>query len=1465
MRLRCVVIGMVVWACLASLARAESLVLDYSFQRPTISTGTSGDTTYDRVTMVGAANCGDAGQPALPAEGCQILLPFGTEVSSIRIIADEAVSLGNGYRIEPVGRPIPLSEEPDATASREPDPAVYGSDQPFPGAAFETIGTFGFRGYQILVLKLQPVQYVPKSGRLSYHPRLTVVVDTVATSRSSSLYRGLAGDEAAVRARVDNPAVAGTYPASGPRDGRSYGMLILTRTWLQSAYQPLKDYHDAHGLPTEIHTTDEIGSTNPEVVRSYIRDRYLNDGIEYVLIGADNESIPARGMYVQSYVGGPVSYDTPADMYFGCLDGTWNYDGDSYWGEPTDGEGGGDVDMMAEVYVGRAATDSEAEVTRFVNKTLWYLNGYHTQPANALMVGEYLGWYGQPLWGGDYMDELIDGSSAYGYTTVGIPSDDYQVETLYDRDWPGNAWPQAELTTRINSGLHLINHLGHGNVDYAMKLYNSDILNGLTNDDLCFVYSQTCLAGHFDSYDCWAEMMHVKTDYGAFALVMNAREGWGVTEGTDGASQRFQREFWDAVFGEGLPELGRANQDSKEDNLYRINDECMRWCAYELNVFGDPSVGIRGTCVLAGTVTLDLPKYACQSTAHILVNDCGLNTDDNVVESVLVAIDSDSETGIEQVTLTETAPASAKFAGSIPLSTSDDAGVLWVTEGDTVTVTYIDEDDGYGGSGIVVTDSAVVDCTPPEISNVHAQIIDERNATILFDTDELARGTIHFGPSCESLTQTVAGGGYSTSSSILLTGLDDDTTYFYTVEAEDEAGNAITDDNDGSCYTFVTPKIPDYFTERFAAGQNDLDNMSLIFIPDGSVDFYAACAEEITELPTDPAGGTPLTFEWGDDNYASVTLDGGATVSLYGTSYSTFYVGTNGYVTFGSGDTSGNETLSRHFDRPRISALFDDLNLSAGGTLSWKNCGDWVAVTFENVPEHGTSNSNTFQIEMFANGTITISFLSIAATEGLTGLSEGQGTPPYFSETNLSELGACGPRPPRVRNLVTSTAVDMGLTMTLPAFDEGLPDPPGALTYVVTSLPEHGQLSDPLAGSIESVPYTLGGGGNQVAYQPDPGYWGDDPFHFKANDGGTPPEGGDSVNSVVSLMVGGPDWDPVANDMTWATPISTPGVITLSASDPNYDPLTYIVESLPALGTLSDPAAGLIEAVPHKLVGGGNVVQYQPPFGQNLVTSFDFSVRDATMGSNVATVTVLVGGTDVIYGFYLSSNPGWTITPGSQWAFGDPTGHGGSYYGYPDPDTGATGANVYGVNLNGDYSTTPGGPYHLSVGPLDFAGIEDVTLKFQRWLNTDMGLYARATVEVSSDGVNWTTLWQNPSNTAVTDDAWSQQVFDLSTVADDQATVYVRWGYQILASAYPYSGWNIDDVELWGLDVEADEGDLDGDSDVDVDDFNLFAPCLNGPEIACTPECGLADLDGDGDVDLADFADLQRAVTGIVP
>lgn len=209
----------------------------------------------------------------------------------------------------------------------------------------------------------------------------------------------------------------------------------------------------------------------------------------------------------------------------------------------------------------------------------------------------------------------------------------------------------------------------------------------------------------------------------------------------------------------------------------------------------------------------------------------------------------------------------------------------------------------------------------------------------------------------------------------------------------------------------MTIEQVDYFTEAFEfkypfdpndPNCNDMANRMLTLTPNGSGSYYRACYSEAGGFGVDPAGGTSISLR--DDDYAQIDL-GGESVDFYGTGYDTLYIGSNGYITFLSGDTHYIESLEDHFDLPRISALFDDLDPPSGGAISWKQLSDRIAVTFENVCEHGGAEGNSFQIEMFNNGKIRITWLGIAAGDGLVGLSQGNGKPLYYVESDLTEYG----------------------------------------------------------------------------------------------------------------------------------------------------------------------------------------------------------------------------------------------------------------------------------------------------------------------------------------------------------------------------------------------------------------------------------------------------------------------------
>ena len=84
---------------------------------------------------------------------------------------------------------------------------------------------------------------------------------------------------------------------------------------------------------------------------------------------------------------------------------------------------------------------------------------------------------------------------------------------------------------------------------------------------------------------------------------------------------------------------------------------------------------------------------------------------------------------------------------------------------------------------------------------------------------------------------------------------------------------------------------------------------------------------------------------------------------------------------------------------------------------------------------------------------------------------------------------------------------------------------------------------------------------------------------------------------------------PVANNQAVAVNKNTAKAVTLTATDPNNDPLTYSIVTPPAHGILTGTAPNLM---------------YNPTTGYVGPDSFTFKANDGTTDSNIATVSITV-------------------------------------------------------------------------------------------------------------------------------------------------------------------------------------------------------------------------------------------------
>jgi len=600
--------------------------LKKQFQEPMM--GKTKEGMYDRIQIDQLEQWdGAPGAPITPFKTIKMVIPYNQRVTKIRIKLGENYEIPGIYKLEPAAEPVPLSMM-DKAKPAQPDPVIYESDSVYPNIPCGDVNIQTKQGYKILFINLFPIEYYPKSGKIKYYPQMEAEIETSPLSNAGGIQNkeqcpALKSDpkiKGEIRNLIDNPETLDTYPTVDQGSMISQGTsmattattgtheyLIITTKALKNAtgtytFNNLIDAKIARGVTVKIASVEDdiypfYSGIRPDgtidnqtKIRNFIIDYYTKYGTKYVLLGGDNDLIPARRFRV---TGGPYTYNMPVDMYYGCLDGTFDNDADGIYGESNDGVNAGEVDLMAEVYIGRAAVSNAAEIANFVKKTLAYESTNAGYPYSNYMVGEYLGFGGVSDYATSSMEEIRLGSDTHEYTTIGFENsgDAYYsaVNTLYDK--AGYRWSQDEIINIMNSGVQMLNHYGHASDRYDMKLYTSD-LTRLTNANYFFAYSQGCYPGAFDTFECFAEVI-TTMEKGAFAVVMNARYGWGAGFSTAGPSQYYDREFWDAIFREGISNLGKMNQDSKEDNIARINGECMRWCYYELNLFGDPELSLK--------------------------------------------------------------------------------------------------------------------------------------------------------------------------------------------------------------------------------------------------------------------------------------------------------------------------------------------------------------------------------------------------------------------------------------------------------------------------------------------------------------------------------------------------------------------------------------------------------------------------------------------------------------------------------------------------------------------------------------------------------------------------------------------------------------------------------------------------------------------------------------------------------
>ena len=526
----------------------------------------------------------EPGYPNLPLAVSNVVIPPDAEVSGVEVVSIETAPLPGEFNIHPSQRPQVLSglgtrsgSSADPVMSRAefvpPDARAYASSQAYPSEAVSFTRSGSMGGYRIASIQVAPLRYYAAQKRAELVTRIKVALhyernrhEAVRLDRSQV---DLMGQN--VRALVANPKqVAAWAPATRLVADSLCDMLLITSNARAANFQAFANWKTRRGIKTVIMKTESIyasysGRDNQEKIRNCVKDYWQHRGLKWVLIGGDDGVVPVRTCRLT--VEG-ITEDIASDMYYADLQYSWDSNNNDLFGEMEDS-----VDLFYDVFIGRVPVDNATHVATFFAKdTIFEKHPDTTRLKRALFGSTML----FDPYHGKVINHIIANTFPSGWTHAHLEDPDDGV-----------------YADSMSAGFQLAHVAAHGN-PYTFSVMWSNEVSGLTNGftRLNFVNSMACESGWFDNEECLGERLVNAANGGCIAAMLNSRYGFGYPPAL-GPSELLDLQFYRYFVQGQASQFGSLGMLSKDYfRSLAMNQEVWRWCVFELNLFGDPTLHV---------------------------------------------------------------------------------------------------------------------------------------------------------------------------------------------------------------------------------------------------------------------------------------------------------------------------------------------------------------------------------------------------------------------------------------------------------------------------------------------------------------------------------------------------------------------------------------------------------------------------------------------------------------------------------------------------------------------------------------------------------------------------------------------------------------------------------------------------------------------------------------------------------
>lgn len=501
----------------------QSLKLNLSLEQYELHQTMVSRESMQTITAPGVMLQGEAGSPDLPVYSHYIAIPQGAvaEVNIINIRTETSTNV----EIAPAPR-IPFDTE-QGPLDYNKNPQVYSANAFYPNNMVQVSEPMKIRGVDVVLVGISPFQYNPVTKELLVHRDIELEIE----------FKGGNGQfgETRLRSKWWDPIVRDmllneaslpqlTYNSGQSKGSREIGCeyLIITpddATFLAWA-DSIRKFRVRQGITTKVMTTTEVGGNTTTAIESFVNDAY------------DNWDIPPVAVLLMADYGTSGNAITSPVWNSYCIS-------DNIY---SDVDGDHMPDMIFARMTAQNAGHLETMVTKFLNyertpptnpdfydhpitamgwqTERWFqicsesVAGFLENELGKSPVRENAIYQGNP--GGGIWSTATNTSTVlnvFGESGLGYIEDD----PGYLTDWGGNA---SRINADINDGAFLLQHRDHGYEEgWGEPSYSSSDINGLTNEDLCFIFSINCLTGKFNiTGECFAEKFH-RHQYGALGII----------------------------------------------------------------------------------------------------------------------------------------------------------------------------------------------------------------------------------------------------------------------------------------------------------------------------------------------------------------------------------------------------------------------------------------------------------------------------------------------------------------------------------------------------------------------------------------------------------------------------------------------------------------------------------------------------------------------------------------------------------------------------------------------------------------------------------------------------------------------------------------------------------------------------------------------------------------------------------